>query len=78
RAARQCVRRSGDRVAAVADQLEGLSPLNVLKRGYTLTRIDGSENLLRSAADVAHGDALVTRTPDGEVRSIVTDARRTT
>lgn len=75
RAVQLRVRRSGEKLTAIADQLEGLSPLNVLKRGYTLTRIDGSENLLRSAADVTHGDVIVTRVPDGEVRSIVTETK---
>ncbi len=76
RAAQHSVRRSGERLTAIADQLESLSPLNVLKRGYTLTRLDGRDALLRSVSDVIHGDVIVTRVPDGEVRSIVTETRR--
>jgi len=70
RAAERRLTRSGEQLAALADQLEGLSPLNVLKRGFTLTTLaDG--RLLRSAREVRPGDALRTRTPDGVVVSRV-------
>jgi exodeoxyribonuclease VII large subunit len=47
-----------------------------LERGYTLTlRADGS--LVRSAADVAPGQALVTRLADGSVRSRVEELEAT-
>ena len=71
RAAERRLTRSGEQVAALADQLEGLSPLNVLKRGFSLTTLaDG--RLLRSAGEVRPGDTLRTRTPDGVVVSTVT------
>lgn len=78
RAARQGVSRKADRLAAAADRLQSLSPLNVLGRGYSLTRKQGATGLLRDAADVKPGDVLVTRLADGEVASVVsegTDAR---
>jgi exodeoxyribonuclease VII large subunit len=65
------VERSRDRVTAAADQLEGLSPLNVLKRGYSLTHAAGGENLIRDAAQVRPGDAIVTRVSRGEIVSRV-------
>lgn len=70
RAARACLTREADRLAAVAARLDTLSPLNVLARGYSLTRTaDG--RVVRAAADVAPGDRLVTRVASGEIVSRV-------
>ena len=53
-------------------QLRMLSPLAVLGRGYSLTRLaDGS--VVRSEADVAVGASLVTQLADGKVISCVTE-----
>jgi exodeoxyribonuclease VII large subunit len=71
RAADAGVVRQSERLAAVADRLDGLSPLNVLKRGYSLTRAGDSEHLIRSAAEVRPGDRIVTRLADGEIASRV-------
>lgn len=65
------VQRNTDRVAALAGQLEGLSPLNVLKRGYSLTRSADGVNLIRDAAEVKPGDRIITRLAAGEVVSRV-------
>jgi exodeoxyribonuclease VII large subunit len=75
RAASSCVQRQQQRIAAVADQLEGLSPLNVLKRGYSLTRTADGEHLIRSVADAKPGDRIVTRVADGEITSRVEDPK---
>jgi exodeoxyribonuclease VII large subunit len=70
RAARQRLAHESDRLAALAARLDTLSPLNVLARGYSLTRTaDG--RLVRAAADVAPGDLVVTRLAFGEVESRV-------
>jgi exodeoxyribonuclease VII large subunit len=71
RAKTQWLQRLRDRLAAQAAQLETLSPLNVLARGYSLTRnaVDGS--VVRSAAQVQAGDLLRTRLQHGEIRSRV-------
>ncbi len=71
RAVKLGVTRSADRVAAAADQLEGLSPLNVLRRGYSLTRVAGGVSLIRSPAEVRPGDRIVTRVAGGEIVSRV-------
>ncbi len=71
RAAGQGVRRKADKLAAASDQLQSLSPLNVLGRGYSLTRKAGATDLLRDAAAVRPGDVLVTRLAAGEVTSVV-------
>ncbi|HEY8505677.1 MAG TPA: exodeoxyribonuclease VII large subunit, partial [Gemmataceae bacterium] len=63
--------REGERVAAAAGRLETLSPLNVLRRGYSLTRIEPDRALVRSARQVAPGQRLRTTLPDGDIVSRV-------
>ena len=70
RAMGQNLDRSRDKIAAVAEQLDALSPLSVLKRGYSLTR-RGDGVVVRSANDVAPGEVIATRLADGEVLSRV-------
>ena len=63
-----------DRVAAVAARLDSLSPLNVLARGYSLTRSpDGG--LVRDADRVEPGDDIVTTLARGEIVSRVVEVR---
>jgi exodeoxyribonuclease VII large subunit len=70
RAAKVRLALATERLAAVAGQLDTLSPLNVLRRGYSLTRTaDG--RVVRAAAEVKPGDRLVTRVADGEIVSRV-------
>jgi exodeoxyribonuclease VII large subunit len=55
---------------AVDAQVRALDPRRVLTRGWSITRTaDG--RTLRSAADAAAGDELVTTLADGSVRSTV-------
>lgn len=75
RAMSQRIRRAEDRLAGLADHLEGLSPLNVLKRGYSLTRLADSERLIRDATTVQPGERLVTRVEHGEIISRVEEIR---
>ncbi len=58
-------------LARLAAQLEALSPLGVLARGYSLTQRFEDGAVVRSAADVAPGDALRTRLAAGSVVSRV-------
>jgi exodeoxyribonuclease VII large subunit len=55
----------------VEEKLRLLSPLNVLDRGYSITREAESGRIVRDAADVKAGQALVTRVSRGEIRSRV-------
>jgi len=60
------------RLARFAAELEALSPLAVLARGYSLTSLaDGSDRPVRSPTDVRAGDLLRTRLASGEVFSRV-------
>jgi exodeoxyribonuclease VII large subunit len=52
-------------------QLESLSPLAVLARGYSLTTRAADGRLVRSASELAVGDAISTCLADGEVTSRV-------
>lgn len=69
-AAQRLVGRRGDAVRAAAAQLNSLSPLNVLARGYSLTE-RGDRRLLRVAADVAVDEVIVTRLHRGQLTSRV-------
>jgi exodeoxyribonuclease VII large subunit len=57
-------------LARRAAQLEALSPLNVLARGYSLTRTEDGR-VVRAASDVEPGQRIVTRLASGEVVSRV-------
>ena len=66
-----------DRLQGVRSRLEqntavlaALSPPAALARGYTLT-LGANGKLIRSAASLSAGDALVTKFADGSVRSVV-------
>jgi exodeoxyribonuclease VII large subunit len=75
RAVRQRVQAAGERVASGAARLESLSPLNVLRRGYTLTRNESDQTLVRSVAQVRPGDLLRTLVTGGWILSRVEAAQ---
>ena len=62
-------------VGQLANQLEALSPLRVLGRGYSLTHLNDEQQLVRSVEDVAAGDELLTRLADGRIISQVLDTK---
>lgn len=53
-------------------RLEALSPVRVLKRGYSVTTHDDSDQAITDAAQVQPGDLLRTRLAGGQVTSRVT------
>ena len=55
---------------AVAARLTLLDPVNLLRRGWTITRTATGE-VVRSVDQLATGDAIITRLADGDVASIV-------
>jgi exodeoxyribonuclease VII large subunit len=67
---RQRLERSRERVQSYAARLETLSPLNVLGRGYSLTRKENQE-IVRSADQVRTGDRVVTLIHNGRITSRV-------
>jgi exodeoxyribonuclease VII large subunit len=64
---------SATRHGALAARLHSLSPLAVLERGYALV-LDAQGGLVRSTAQVAPGDKVVTRLSDGAFISRVESA----
>jgi exodeoxyribonuclease VII large subunit len=69
-------RESAARLNALDAQLHSLSPLAVLERGYALV-LDTAGIVVRSTAQVAPGDKLVTRLSDGAFTSRVESAATT-
>ncbi len=57
------------KLATLAGKLESLSPLNVLARGYSLTRTKDSTRVVRSIADVAVGQEVEILVADGRLTS---------
>jgi exodeoxyribonuclease VII large subunit len=56
-------------LGSIQDKLRLVDPLNILKRGYSLTLVDGK--ILKSVKHVKKGDLLETQLRDGKVISIV-------
>ena len=54
-----------------AGKLEALSPLAILARGYSITRLESTGEILKDARQAKPGDRLVTRLGEGEVPSRV-------
>jgi exodeoxyribonuclease VII large subunit len=74
RGAKQEWERKFQAMRAIAGHLESLSPLNVLGRGYSLTRRALDQQLVRAADQVRPGELLVTRVQLGEITSRVEQA----
>ena len=64
-----------EQIKGQAARLESLSPLNVLARGYSLTRKEGEAALLHDAEQVRPGERLLTRLQHGEIVSRVEETR---
>jgi exodeoxyribonuclease VII large subunit len=58
-------------VDALANRLSLLDPTNLLRRGWSITRTPSGE-VVRSVDQIATGDTIVSRFPDGEITSTVT------
>lgn len=71
RAARGRLGQFRERLDAYAARLETLSPLNVLARGYSLTRGELDGSVIRDAEQVQPGDRLVTTIQRGRIVSRV-------
>jgi len=75
RAVKYQIERGVARVAQCASQLENLSPLNVLARGYSITQ-NAAGKIVRSVADVSVDDEVLIRLPDGTVAANVRETSR--
>jgi exodeoxyribonuclease VII large subunit len=75
RAGRRKGERAAERLSALAGRLESLSPLNVLRRGYSLTRTEDQPALVRDAAQLQVGERLRTTLARGQVISRIEEVR---
>lgn len=75
RAMRNALQAARTRLESLATHLDALSPLNVLNRGYSITKRLPDGELIRDAAAVATGDRLSTLLAAGEVISVVDAVR---
>ena len=55
-------------------RLELINPMNVLKRGYSITTNEKGE-VISSIKNIKHNDKIITRVSDGELTSIVSDIK---
>jgi exodeoxyribonuclease VII large subunit len=77
RAARQRLVQTRRQLEAQAAHLESLSPLNVLGRGYSLTRREADGMVVRIPDQVRPGDRLITSVQHGQITSRVERAEET-
>ena len=66
-----CLQKARHQADAQAARLESLSPLNVLARGYSLTRTWPERQLVSSVQSVRAGDRLEILFRDGKLRTLV-------
>jgi exodeoxyribonuclease VII large subunit len=75
RAMQRRVEQLHEQLKGRAARLESLSPLNVLARGYSLTRKEDMAAMLHNAEQVQAGERIVTRLQHGEIISRVEETR---
>lgn len=75
RAVRGRLDKARERLAAFAAQLDSLSPLNVLARGYSLTRSEADAAVIRNVEQVRPGDRLITIVQHGQLISRVEETK---
>ncbi len=71
RAVQQRLARSQHQIEATAARLGTLSPLNVLARGYSLTRKESDQSVVRRADQVRPGERIITQLQSGRLVSCV-------
>ncbi len=76
RAIRHRLQAARARIDAASGQLDSLSPLAVLGRGYSLTRRTSDDSVVRNAGDLTPGDEITTRFAQGEATSRVERTRQ--
>jgi len=57
------------RIEFMERMLATINPANTLKKGYTITKVDGKA--AKSASEIMQGNLITTIFWDGEVKSIV-------
>ena len=65
-----------EKLSGIAGKLESLSPLNVLKRGYTITTKQEDNKSLRYITDLSKGDKIKTNLSKGSIISEILSFER--
>lgn len=68
--------RRGQKLEAFAAHLSAIAPQQVLRRGYSITRLKKIGAILRSTNQVSAGQRLITELADGKIESITADANQ--
>ncbi len=68
---RRAVEAAAARLREAAAKIEGLSPVAILSRGYSITRLEASREILKDARQARPGDRLLTTLGSGELVSRV-------
>jgi exodeoxyribonuclease VII large subunit len=61
---------------AMAAHLRAVGPEQVLNRGYSITRVKKTGEVVRSAEQIKAGERLSTRVADGEIESVAQDGKQ--
>jgi exodeoxyribonuclease VII large subunit len=69
--ARRTLETAQARLRQAAASLEALSPVAILGRGYSITRLESTQEILKDAAQAKPGDRLVSRLGSGQIISRV-------
>ena len=75
RALSDCWTRCQDNLRVVSSQLESLSPVGVLSRGYSVTRLEPVGDVVRDATSLVAGQLINTRLAKGSVISRVQETK---
>ncbi|HQY87540.1 MAG TPA: exodeoxyribonuclease VII large subunit [Tepidisphaeraceae bacterium] len=70
------VRSTFEKLDAYESRLRALNPKSVLDRGYSITRLKSSGEVLTRVDQIRGGQKLVTQLSDGEVESIANDPKQ--
>ena len=65
----ETIRTEKKNLSSIQEKLRLVDPQNILKRGYSLTMLNGK--IVKSVKQLKEGDLLETRLSDGKVESTV-------
>jgi exodeoxyribonuclease VII large subunit len=68
--------RRASRLDGLERELRAVSPDSVLKRGFSITKLKKSGDVVRNVAQIKGGEELVTRVSDGEFESTAEDPKQ--
>lgn len=75
-AGKNCFESYKNRLSLAVSRLDALSPLKILARGYSVSRIAADKKLVKSVKDVRTGTLMETILPDGSITSAITDVSK--